>query len=406
MTGDVTAGMTGGVTAGMTGGGRLGRGTATDALLRSVRAVSAELDLDATLQRIVETATELTDARLGALDVATAPSSTPPTADELVVVLRGRRRTYGRIRVTGKTDGSAFDDDDRAVLAAFAAAAGVAVDNAALYDSVRRRQRWLEAVEEITTRLLDGAAAHQILGIIATRTRELTAADSAFIVLPDDHATRDHDGTPTTLTVAVSDGLGAAYLNGSVVPVAGSTSGAVFLDRVPRNVVHLDHAKPERTGVTFGPALVLPLGTGASSSGVLVVARRAGATPFDDSELQIAASFADQAALAIQREEARKAYTELAVLSDRHRIARDLHDHVIQHLFAVGLAMHGTRRRSTAADEVADRLAAHIEQLQGVIRDIRSTIFELNSENPTLAGPFDPRPGPSYSVDAALGSRG
>jgi signal transduction histidine kinase len=193
-------------------------------------------------------------------------------------------------------------------------------------------------------------------------------------------------GLVDKLTVAVCEGVGGEYVTGLKVEIDGSTSGAVFRDRVPRNVTALAQPLPADRGLIFGPALVLPLGTGDSILGVLLAVRRDGTTPFDDQELQIASSFADQASLALQRTETRSARTELVILSDPDRIARDLHDQVIQRLFAVGLAMHGTLRRATDG-EVEARLNDHIDQLHEVIQDIRTTIFDLNTEpsdTPTL----------------------
>lgn len=403
-----------------------------DGLLEAVRVVSSGLELDSTLRQIVKAAADLVGARYGALgvvgenglltefvhtgmdqqtidsigtlpvghgvlgvvlkeaeplrleDLSTHsasigfPAHHPPMRSFLGVSIRARGEVFGRLYLTEKIGAAAFEEDDEVVLLALAAAAGIAVENARLYEEVRRRQRWLEAVGEITVELLDGTDANEALRLIAGRARELTAADSAFIALPV--IAGGDDAAVTELRVAVCDGLGGDVLTGTTIQTQGSTSGAVFRDRVPRNVLALAQSLPEQIGTSFGPALVLPLGTGKSISGVLLTIRRHGATPFDDQQLQIAASFADQAALALQRAETQSARTDLVIFSDRDRIARDLHDQVIQRLFAVGLAMHGTLRRSTT-DEVTSRLNDHIDQLHEVIQDIRTTIFDLNTES-------------------------
>lgn len=409
-----------------------------DGLLEAVLVVSSGLELDATLHQIVKAAAHLVGARYGALgvvgedglltqfvhtgmDEATReaigtlpighgvlgvvleeakplrledlsmhpvsigfPPHHPPMRSFLGVPIRARGEVFGRLYLTEKVDGLPFDEDDEVVLLALAAAAGIAVENARLYEEVRRRQRWLEAVGEITVELLDGTDAGEALRLIAARARELTGADSALIALPVMSAGRG--GEVTELRVAVCDGMGGDHLSGLTLRMDDSTSGAVFRDRLPRNVTALAQSLPQDVGVDFGPALVLPLGTGESISGILMTIRRFGAAHFDDQQLQIAASFADQAALALQRAEIQTARTELVILSDRDRIARDLHDQVIQRLFAVGLAMHGTRRRA-GTDDVRARLDDHIDQLHEVIQDIRTTIFDLNtepSEMPTL----------------------
>ncbi|WP_354526955.1 GAF domain-containing protein [Nakamurella sp. UYEF19] len=406
--------------------------TRMDGLLDAVLVVSSGLELDSTLRQIVKAAADLVGARYGALgvvgesglltqfvhtgmdqetidaigtlpvghgvlgvvleetrplrldDLSTHPVSIgfpahhPPMRSFLGVPIRARGEVFGRLYLTEKVGGKSFEEDDEVVLLALAAAAGIAVENARLYEEVRRRQRWLEAVGEITVELLDGTDANEALRLIAGRARELTAADSAVIALPVIPGDGAAAGV-TELRVAVCDGLGGEVLTGMRIQIEGSTSGSVFRDRVPRNVAALAQSLPQEIGVSFGPALVLPLGTGQSISGVLMTIRRQGAVPFDDHQLQIAASFADQAALALQRAENQTAKTDLVIFSDRDRIARDLHDQVIQRLFAVGLAMHGTLRRSTT-DVVSSRLNDHIDQLHEVIQDIRTTIFDLNTE--------------------------
>jgi len=151
----------------------------------------------------------------------------------------------------------------------------------------------------------------------------------------------------------------------------------VFSDQVPRNVQNLMMSSPD-AGLAAGPALALPLGKDDSQAGVLIAVRRPGSTTFDDHELQVASSFADQAALALQHAQMQLNERELEVVADRDRIARDLHDQVIQRLFAIGLAMNGTHRR-TKTPAVAERLADHINQLHEVIQDIRTAIFDLQA---------------------------
>jgi len=168
-------------------------------------------------------------------------------------------------------------------------------------------------------------------------------------------------------------------VTGRTIPLLGSTLGAVFADHVPRNVASLGFTFADGVGVEFGPALALPLGAGESISGVLLTVRAAGSAGFDDLHFQVGSSFADQATLALQRAEGQSARRELEVLADRERIARDLHDQVIQRLFAIGLGMQGTHRRAESP-VVADRLTEHIDQLQEVIHDVRTAIFNLQAD--------------------------
>jgi len=397
-----------------------------DALLDAVLAVSSGLELDSTLRQIVHAAIELVDARYGALgvigpdgnltefvnvgiddatreligplptgrgvlgvvieankplrleDISRHPMSIgfppnhPPMRTFLGVPVRARDRTFGRLYLTEKRDGATFTDDDEVVLQALAGAAGVAIDNARLYESARRRQRWLEATGEVTAELLAGTDAGEALQLIASRAQELTGADYAVIALPDDPQADPAD--VTDLVVAVSVGMDQEKITRRV-PVVGSTMGAVYTDHLPRNVPKLAYDLADQ----FGPALVLPLGAGEEISGVLLTVRLPGSAGFDERELQLVSTFADQAALALQRAETQAAQRELEVLGDRDRIARDLHDHVIQRLFGVGLALQSTHRREKSPLQAA-RLADHIDQLHEIIQEIRTTIFDLQAE--------------------------
>jgi signal transduction histidine kinase len=412
----------------------LGSRVRTDALLEAVLAVSSGLDLAATLRQIVRAAITLVDAKYGALgvlgpggmltqfvyigiddetrnvigplptghgvlgavieeakplrldDISRHPMSIgfppnhPPMRTFLGVPVRAREEIFGRLYLTEKNNGDAFNSDDEVVLQALAGAAGIAIDNARLYEASRRRQQWLEATGEVTAELLGGTDAREALHLIAHRALELTRADYTLIALPANPEAAPQD--VTELLVAVCVGLDSDELTGQLVPVSGSTMGAVFADHVPRNVSRLEFD----LSAEFGPALALPLGSGEQISGVLLTVRLPGSPVFDEQELQLVSTFADQAALALQRAETQLAQRELEVLADRDRIARDLHDHVIQRLFAIGLGLQSTHRREKSPQQAA-RLDDHIDQLHEVIQEIRTAIFDLQAgpaETPRL----------------------
>jgi signal transduction histidine kinase len=402
-----------------------------DGLLEAVLAVSSGLELDETLRQIVRAAVGLVDARYGALGVLGAdgmltefvhvgiddaarkligplptghgvlgvvledgtplrladlsehpmsagfPPDHPPMRSFLGVPIRVRGAVFGRLYLTEKNTGQGFTEDDEVVLRALAGAAGIAVHNARLYEEVRSRERWLEAIGEVTSELLGATDSIDALQLIAGRALELTGADYTFIAVP-----RDPDAVTSEITelmVAVCAGMESDQVTGRLIPVAGSTLGDVFADHVPRNVASLGFDFTDGLAEEFGPALALPVGAGDPLSGVLLAVRAAGSAGFGDLHFQVGASFADQATLALQRAESQTARRELEVLADRERIARDLHDQVIQRLFAIGLGMQGTHRR-TESPVVADRLTEHIDQLQEVIHDIRTAIFNLQAD--------------------------
>ncbi|MGL6234200.1 MAG: sensor histidine kinase [Segniliparus sp.] len=404
-----------------------------DGLLDAVVAVSSGLELDATLRKIVQAAITLVDAHYGALgvlgrdgsltefvhegidettrkligplptghgvlgvvideakplrleNIADHPASIgfppnhPPMRSFLGVPVQVRGKVFGRLYLAEKRGGQQFTEDDEVVVRTLAGAAGIAVENARLYEQARSRQQRLQATAEITAELLRGTDPTTALRLIAVRAAGLVDADYALIALPDDIAAEPEEAAE--LRVVVCAGLDERSTAGAAIPVAGSTSGAVFRDHTPRNVSQLALDLSAKTDVAFGPALVLPLRSAKAVAGVLLLVRGKGGATFDDDQLGSVASFADQAALALEQAEIRSAKHELDVLADRDRIARDLHDHVIQQLFAIGLGMQGTHRRSEKLPAVATRLAEHIDQLHNVIQDIRTAIFDLHSSN-------------------------
>ncbi len=183
--------------------------------------------------------------------------------------------------------------------------------------------------------------------------------------------------------MAVSAGPDATDLEGTRIPVGESTSGTTFRDTTPRRVTELAHPLTEGTNLAFGPALVLPLRSSAESVfGVLVVIRRPGEPAFTPEQLPLAAAFAEQAALALQLADDQRRLHELQVLGDRDRIARDLHDHVIQRLFALGLGLQSARQR-VRNPELQQRLSTLVEDAQSIIGEIRSAIFDLHNDSGT-----------------------
>ena len=209
--------------------------------------------------------------------------------------------------------------------------------------------------------------------LIADEALKLTDAEVTFVAVPTE------DDVPTSdireLLVVETAGADTTSAEAQTIPVMGTPIGQAFLQRTPRR---LDGIDLDIDGIdSRGPALVLPLRTTDTVAGVLVALRDNGAQPFSDEQLDMMAAFVDEAALAWQLATSQRRMREVDVLTDRDRIPRDLHDHVIQRLFAVGLALQGTvpRARST---EVQQRLSDSVDDLQGVIQEIRTTIFDLH----------------------------
>jgi two-component system sensor histidine kinase DevS len=255
-----------------------------------------------------------------------------------------------------------------------AAAAGIAIENARLYEQSRVRQSWIEATRDIATELLAGADPARVFRLIADEALKLTEAQATLVAipLPDEKSSSDVQ----ELLVAEIAGKLPALAGASTISVRGTPIGGVFLDRTPRRFDALNLEISDLT-VGPGPALVLPLRASDKVAGVLVVLPHHDAAPFGQDEEEMMAAFADQAALAWQLATSQRLERELDVLADRERIARDLHDHVIQRLFAVGLSLQATIPRARSA-EVEQRLSDYVDDLQAVIEEIRTSIFDLH----------------------------
>ncbi|WP_428985444.1 GAF domain-containing protein [Streptomyces globosus] len=399
-------------------------------LLEAVVSVGRELDLSQVLRRIVEAAALLVDARYGALGVIGPdgrtlsqfltvglteeeiarigplpaghgilgelirhpeplrltdlgahdasygfPAHHPPMRTFLGVPIRVREEVFGNLYLTDKNGGMDFDAEDESVISTLSVAAGVAIDNARLYEASQRQQRWLRAGSEITNSLLSGNPRLAVLALIARRAQEITGAALADVSVP----------VPGTddLVVELALGVDDETRRGLVVPVEGTLSGAAYQAGAPVTTVGLAEddrytAGPRRFD-GLGPAVAVPLGTAAKDTrGVLLLARRHGEPAFTEAELEPLLGFAGQAALALELAERRSDAEQLALLEDRDRIARDLHDLAIQRLFATGMTLQSAARL-VQHEGAAERVSRAVGDLDETIKIIRSTIFGLRA---------------------------
>ena len=397
-------------------------------LLEAVVAVATSLDLEMVLKQIVEAAITLVRARYGALgiiseggrlvefvpvglgdseiaaihhwpegrgllgalitdprplrlpDISASPKSSgfppghPPMRTFLGVPVRVRDEVYGNLYLTEKVGGAEFDEEDEALLIALAAAAGVAIDNAKLYEEARRQQRWLRASSEVTRRLLSGTAPDEVLALVTQQTLEMSGADLVALALP----TPDRQ----QLVIQHAAGAGAPGALGLVLPVNASVSGDVLSSG--EAVILQDFGHDERVAgsarehMPLGPAIILPLGAPGDVRGVFTVGRDTGAMPLAPEAVEMVQTFAAQAAIALELAEHRRDAERLAILSDRDRIARDLHDLVIQRLYATGMSLQGAMPL-LSRPEAATRVSSAVDALDETIREIRSAIFSLQS---------------------------
>ena len=402
------------------------------ALLEAVVAIGGHLELEVVLRQIVEVAVELVSARYGALgvvgeggrlvefvpvgldesqiaaidhwpegrgllgklitdprplrlsDIAAHPESSgfpdghPPMRSFLGVPVRVRDEVFGNLYLTEKQDGGDFDEEDEALAQALAAADGVAIENARLYAEARRQQQWLRASAEVTQLLLSEAEPDEVLELVTQQALEISGADLVVLALPA--------GNRERLVIEHASGRGAAGALGLALPTKGSASGIVMASGKPLSVADFSNdprvAEAAREHMPLGPAVLVPLGPAGEVRGVLTAGRHQGALPLAPPAVEMLITFAAQAGIGLELAEHRKDSQHLALFEDRDRIARDLHDLVIQRLFATGMSLQGATALMGDA-EATHRVEQAVDALDETIRDIRSAIFSLQSRGET-----------------------
>jgi signal transduction histidine kinase len=299
--------------------------------------------------------TEFTAHHDGQVQITSGDPRSIGVADFLGAPIKVHDETFGNLFLSGKAE---FSNQDRDILTALTTAAGSAVEHLDRYEQTRKREVWLRAAAEVTTNLLMGTNGRDALYLVARTARTTANADFAAVVLPD------HAGD---LVIEVTDG-GTYDAEGMRVPKEGTVTYRVY--ESGQGECHAEG----RVSAVPGPCAVVPLKVGKRTIGVLIVSRPSNGPGFDDPDLIEA--FAAQAALVLEFTRARGDTERLAVLEDRDRIARDLHDLVIQRLFGLGLGLQGLTGTSVEPP-VAERISGFVEEVDHTIREIRRTIFSL-----------------------------
>ncbi len=411
-------------------------------LLDAVVGIAGELSLDSLLRRIVDAAAELVDAKYVALgvlgagpekrlqsfvtrgvsdeqrarigelphgrgllgliidrpeplrlhDIAAHPASFgfppehPPMRSLLGVPIRIRDKVFGNLYLTERSNGEDFTEHDEAIVVALAAAAGVVIENARLYADGVRRERWLEATAEITAEitasLLGPVSRDEALQTVADRAREIAGADLGCVALRS--GSEDLEVQIVSVAPGVTRPNVNVFLETSLAGMVVDTGDPLVVEDVSRDS-RVD-GEDAADWPAVGPAILVPLSTADGVEGVLTLGwLQENAASFHDVDVELPQRFAEQAALALQVERARRDKERLAVFEDRDRIGRDLHDLVIQRLFAIGLSLENTVRRVEKPD-VAQRVAAAVDDIDSTIKDIRRSIFALSAahESPDL----------------------
>ena len=393
-------------------------------------ALSSELSLDALLQRIVETAAQLTGARYAALGVidktgttlerflttgidaethaaigdlprgrgilgvlirdATAlrlhdltddprsvgfPAHHPPMRSFLGVPILLRGVAYGNLYLTEKQGGADFTEEDEDLTQLLAAQAAVAIENARLYEASTRWLRQLESLNEISDALVSELELEPLLALIAGRLRELVDARLVLIALPD------ADGG---LRVAAAEGERTYGIVGMRLEFAGSKAGRV-LERGRSERVdsvlddpEIDQQAARRLGVHS--ALFAPLVAHGNPIGVVIVHDKAGPTPaFDDDDVRLVEALAGRAAVAVDlsqrvsRDVVRRVVDAQEL--ERKRLARELHDETGQALTSILLGLKPLERGDS--DESRGAVASLRELVVSTLQSVRRLAVEL-----------------------------
>ncbi|GHE03754.1 GAF domain-containing sensor histidine kinase [Streptomyces alanosinicus] len=403
-------------------------------LLEAMRSVGSGLELHSTLDRICETSADLTGARYAAIGVVAEeggglsdfvyqgvdeaaarrigrlpdghrgllgalirdpvpvlladlsadprsygfPEHHPPMRSFLGVPIRVQGEIFGNLYLAEKRDGGSFDDDDLAMVQVLATEAGIAVGNARLYEAAMQRERWIDGSVAVTTALLSGGDADDALQVVAEQARRLSGAAAGIVLLPAE------EGGLEVVAVASDEPTG---MLGAVIP----PESRIVAELLDGQAVFVTDAATDSRMLTqyasgYGPAMMVPLQSDGRVLGTLVTPRARGGRPFTRAERTLAVQFASQAALALMMAEAQRDRERLAVFEDRDRIARDLHDLVIQRLFATGLMLESAQRRSVVP-EVREGVGKAVDELDVTIQEIRTAIFALQQ------GPAEEPPG-------------
>ncbi|MGV9299724.1 GAF domain-containing protein [Amycolatopsis sp. NPDC003676] len=394
-------------------------------LLRATQSITGSLALPALLRRLVESASELVGARYAALGVigpdgrltefvhtgmdAEAvkrigrlpegkgllgavvedprpvrldrlqddprstgfPEGHPPMTSFLGVPVRVRGEVFGDLYLADAEQGR-FNEEDEQLALALAAAAGSAIENARLYETARNQQEWLRASAAVTRELLS-ADLGDPLGRVVEYARELASADLVSVTRP-----AEREGY---LFVERAVGAGAEQLAGRELLTESTVAGTVFARGEPRIGSWPDELSrlsvPSVLSLNLDSVMLVPLAGNGTVAGVLTVSRLAGRPAFTADDLEIAAWFADQAAVALELAQARAEREDAALHDERDRIAARLHSEILNRLYAAGLSLQTTAGLAKSA-VVAARLRETIADLDDVINHVQQTVFRLD----------------------------
>lgn len=316
-------------------------------------------------------------------DASGFPTEHPPMRTFLGAPIRIRDRVFGNIYLTEKVDGGDFTAEDEALLVSLAGAAGAAIDNARLYSQSQIRQRWSGATVRLAQSLLESDSDDPSVALMAEQVRALSDAAVTAVAILDgaDRLELRAVDRATCMTTLAGDPSGTI--------LAGTEWTDLLSARQP--ILHVGHghdprARPARAARELlgleatAPLALVPLGTGPRAIGVLLTGWNLGEEGKAREVLPLQLVYAVQAGVAILAALSHADRARLALLEERERIARDMHDNVIQRLFATGLSLQSATPLAVHP-VVRTRLNRAVDELDRAIKEIRQAIFELHSED-------------------------
>lgn len=276
-------------------------------------------------------------------------------------------RKDGRVVWTEQRNSAVLDGAGRLV-----AVEGIARD----ISQRKRAQDRLEAMLEVTRATLEQQPADTVISLVARHAMALAMGSTVLVPVPVPE--RD------AVFVRVAVGRGAEALRGHTFPAEGSVATEVMRSGLPvrlEDVTRQRHPRLVSELGEIGPVLTVPMATAAGVFGALTIVRPAGGPPFSDDDAAVVTMFAEQASIVLEQARLREQLQEIAVLRDRERIARDLHDGVIQSLFGVGVSLQVAERSDGNARLVRSRVTEAMNDIDRLIVDVRNYIYQLR---PTL----------------------
>lgn len=338
-------------------------------------------------------------------DLTTHPSSVgfpahhPPMTTFLGVPIRVGDEVFGNLYLTEKRGGDAFTPEDEELVVALSVAAGAAIANARLFERTRQREMWQRAVMEIDSAVLSGADPIDAMRVIAAQARSLADADVAVIALTE------ASGPLRVEILDIRDRSAQAAAH-PLSGMRGARTRAQISQESVREWLHAQVPAPSPTAQAFrsgrvvegegigplgpqdqmGYSMSIPLRTPDQVLGALTLIRVEGEPQFSVEAREMAQIFATQASITLVLAQERRERERLAIFEDRDRIARDLHDLVIQRLFATGMLLQGAQRMADLRPEVSSRLSRAVDELDATVKEIRQTIFALHEDPLSGAG--------------------